>query len=56
MGERYQCPYTGSACSEQNCDECTVEEEEREYMAQVEIAEQYDMNGDPCRDFMGNPW
>ena len=56
MSEVYQCPYTGNACSGKNCDECKVEQEAREYMAQVEMAEQYDINGDPYRDFMGNPW
>lgn len=56
MGEREQCQYTGNECNAQNCSECDVAQEAEEYIAQCELAEQYDENGDPYRDFEGNPW
>lgn len=39
--------------------ELTEEEAYREmleYQTQQQMAEMYDENGDPYRDFMGNPW
>ena len=57
MAETYQCTYTGKPCFEQRCDGCEVmEQAEAEIISAQYMEEHFDENGDPYRDFMGNPW